>query len=220
MNSSTLQLKVSVLKESLPGRHLGVSRPGCQPLNALNCSALHPQSNGKGGELMAAFQSFVTFQPQSDLSSLRPPVKSCWVTSSPTPPATAVWLLRAPGLQVHSLPAHYSLMRLLTPRCSHQSSFDLQYLHHPPVPIVAKGNLRNAPPLPALSAASMLLNTDVSGAKHNAFSHLTSRTHGQSTEQQESEDNITLTSFTLTLPGESPPSPSGQASLHNNISHS
>lgn len=37
---------------------------------------------------------------------------------------------------------------VLTPHRSHPSSFDLQYLHHPPVPIVATGNLRNAPPPP------------------------------------------------------------------------
>lgn len=121
---------------------------------------------------------------QASHSSLCPSVKCCWVASS------SLCELRAPGLQVHSLSAHYrwaqesvltshpplgslkpsavpppppsspsfSLMRVPTPHWSHPSSFDLQYLHHPPVPFVAIGNLKNAPPIPALSAASILLN--------------------------------------------------------------
>lgn len=64
-----------------------------------------------------------------------------------------------------------SLIRLLTPRWSHQSSFDLQYLHHPPVPIVATGNLRNGPPLPALSTASILLNVSQSVVVGGVPSH-------------------------------------------------
>lgn len=68
-------------------------------------------------------------------------------------------------------PPSFSLIRLLTPRWSHQSSFDLQYLHHPPVPIVATGNLRNGPPLPALSAASILLNVSQSVVVGGVPSH-------------------------------------------------
>lgn len=65
----------------------------------------------------------------------------------------------------------FSLILLLTPHRSHQSSFDLHYLHHPPVPIVATGNLRNGPPLPALSAASILLNVSQSAVVGGVPSH-------------------------------------------------
>lgn len=113
---------------------------------------------------------------------IRPASHPCVLLSSVAGlpvPQLLCWL-RAPGLQVHSLSAHYRWARererahvspfsglikvfscsspyfflsppfslVLTPHRSHPSSFDLQYLHHPPVPIVAMGNLRNAPPPP------------------------------------------------------------------------
>ncbi len=152
---------------------------------------------------MDSVLSFGTFQP---LKSNQPliPVSFCQVLLGCqflSPPLLCV--LRALGLQVHSLSAHYrwaqereltshpplgslkpsavplppppppsfSLIRLLTPRWSHQSSFDLQYLHHPPVPVVATGNLRNAPPLPALGAASILLNVSQSVVVGGVPSH-------------------------------------------------
>lgn len=53
-------------------------------------------------------------------------------------------------------------------------------------------------PLPLHLPDRCHLQATISGAKHNAFSSLTSHTHRQSTEQQESEDNINVASFTLT----------------------
>lgn len=55
-------------------------------------------------------------------------------------------------------------------------------------------------PLPSNSQTDVTFKPQcISGAKYNAFSSLTSRTHRQSTEQQESEDSINVTLFTLSL---------------------
>lgn len=73
------------------------------------------------------------------------------------------WLIKTFSCSSPSSSPSSSLIRLLTPHWSHQSSFDLQYLHHPPVPIVATGTLRNALPLlPPLSETSILLNVSQS----------------------------------------------------------
>lgn len=137
---------------------------------------------------------------QTSLSSLIPSVKCCWVASSSLPhwlvPRVPVLQVHSrsahyrwaqereltshpplcslkPSAVLHPPPPlpSSSLIRLLTPHWSHQSSFDLQYLHHPPAPIVATGNLRNAPPLPALSAASIQLNASQSAVVGGVPSH-------------------------------------------------
>lgn len=82
-------------------------------------------------------------------------------------------------------------------------------------------------PLPLYLPDRCHLQATISGAKHNAFSSLTSCTHRQSAEQQESEDNINVASFTLTLPGRQEGRQAAvcfshwtMASLHNSISQS
>lgn len=122
------------------------------------------------------FGTFQSNSHQTSLSSLCPSVKCCWVASSPT--ALLAEGSRTAGAQpvcplqvgprererahvspfsglikVFSCSSPYFFLSppfslVLTPHRSHPSSFDLQYLHHPPVPIVAMGNLRNAPPPP------------------------------------------------------------------------
>lgn len=68
-----------------------------------------------------------------------------------------------------SLRAHYTFSRppLICPlppsACSHQSSLDLQYLHHPPLPIVTSGNVKNAPPLPALDVSQSMVAAAAAG---------------------------------------------------------
>lgn len=57
-------------------------------------------------------------------------------------------------------------------------------------------------PLPSNSQTDVTFKPPcISGTKHNAFSSLTSGARRQSTEQQESKDNISVPSFVLPLPG-------------------
>lgn len=116
---------------------------------------------------------------QTSLSSLCPSVKCCCTASASLSPtalcaessmtagAQPVCPLQVgPRERAHISPSSWLIKTFscsspsspsLTPCWSHQSSFDLQYLHHPPAPIVATENLRNGPPLPALGVASILL---------------------------------------------------------------
>lgn len=52
--------------------------------------------------------------------------------------------------------------------CSHQSSLDLQYLHHAPLPIVTTGNVKNAPPLPALHLSQSMVVAAAGAQSHRA----------------------------------------------------
>lgn len=76
-----------------------------------------------------------------------------------------------------ALRAHYTFSRpplicsLPPSACSHQSNLDLQYLHHVPLSIVTTGNVKNAPPLPALNVSQSMVVVVAAAEAVGAPSH-------------------------------------------------
>lgn len=164
----------------------------------LACQRDNMKSRGHLMDNGIRFGTFQSNSHRTSLSSLCPSVKCCWVASSPT--ALLAEGSRTAGAQpvcplqvgprererahvspfsglikVFSCSSPYFFLSppfslVLTPHRSHPSSFDLQYLHHPPSPLWLWGIWGMPLPL-AHGASSILLNVSQSVAVGGVPSH-------------------------------------------------